>query len=223
MGWNFNDFDYPWVTDYQDDPSDSEAHTEPASQVLKSLVEDAEHPLFSPAGLKNYINLNRSVGNTKEKLIEGDIDPKVIKDMLDASYKNKFPFDILAFAVDFVQKLDERSSAGDAQGLVGKLTGYAEELKGVLGRQPLNSEVFAASVLENAGMVKTILEKAISAPTEDAVPLGTKADDIVFYKQKIGENVIRNNKEVYHFFKNRMNVGSDVFPWLPLGSDRRNV
>lgn len=219
MGADFTSFQYPYVTKYQDDGSD-ENHNEPASEDLQSNA-TTEHPLFSSDGLKKVINRMRSFGNApKEKLLTGDIKDQTIKDLLNAALKHQFPFEMLAFAADIKQKLDDRSGASDAAGFAQSMTQYAQQLKDSLGRQPLNSEVFMAHMLGGAGQVKNILEKAKNAPDEIATPTGSEYDDLIFFKEKFGEKVERTNKEAYQFFKKRMQLGNDVFPHLPLGKDR---
>lgn len=218
MGIDFTSMTYPYVTEFLEATVSDESHSEPAGENIKSSVVDIEHPLFSATGLKNVINFNRSLGNTSETLITGTIPDQVIKDLVSASFQKKFPFDLMVFAADIVKKLDERTSASDAESIADKHINYAKELQSVLGRQPLNAEVFMAGILNSSSKVKTVLDKAKNSPTDLATSLGSTIDDIVLKKYKNTTLKSRTNKEVYQFFYRRMQVGTNVFPYLPLGS-----
>lgn len=212
---DFTSIHFPYLTSLFDDEQTEEGHVEPADESVKSSVVDFGHPLLSTNGLKSTVNFNRSLGNSKEKLITGDIKIQTLKDIVKAAYKTKFPLEPLIFALDVEKKLDERSGASDSNSIIGKITSYVPELKNILGRQPYNSEVMMAYMLSSASQVKTLLEKAKNQPYEKSTPVGSKFDDIIFYKLKNQVETIRNNKEVVQYFVKRMNTGSNVFPHSP--------
>ena len=222
-GIDFNSFSYPYVPEFSRSEGEGENHTEPAGTQVSTSLADKEHPIFSTSNLKNLLNRNRRLGASDEPMLEGDVLPDVIMDLIDASSKTKFPFELLLFATDIVEKLDDRSGATDAIGIVQEHINYARELVGILGRQPLNSEVFMAGMLGDSSMVKTVIENAINAPHEIAQSLGSKFDDIIMNKMHLGNKMPRTNKQIYQYFKRRMQVGSNTFPHLPLGGAGTNA
>lgn len=220
---DFTSRKFPYMSEFFIDEQKDEAHEEPAGEQVHSSVVDYEHPLLSVKGLKNTLNLNRVFGNSDEKKIENDIKPEVLRDIVKAAVKNSFPIEALIYALDVEKKMDERSDAGDAESIIEKIRQYIPQLQQSLGRQPMNSEVLMAHMLGSAGQVKSILEKAKSAPYEDATPSGSKYDDIIYNKMKVGEKVIRKNKEVAQYFVKRMTCGNNVFPHAPFDLGRKNV
>lgn len=211
MGVDMTSYQYPYSTEYSDKGGE-ENHKEPESELVRSSVDGYEHPLFSPSGLKNTLNLNRILSNSSEKMIEGEIKPETIKKIMEASLKNKVPYEVIAFAMDFDQPLD-KGDGGKAEQIAKKLKSYVDELSSSLGRQPLNSEVFMAFALEGASKVKTIIENAEKKPDEEAKNVGSKKDDYVLKKPKFDKEKKRTNKEVYQYFKKRMGVGNKTFPY----------
>jgi hypothetical protein len=220
---DFTSLQFPFMTRFFQELQTAEGHTEPADESVKSNVVDYDHPLLSESGLKNTLNQNRQHANSKEELLTEDIKPKVLTDIIKAAYKSKFPIEILIYALDNEKKLDTRSDAGDAQSLIDKIKGYVPELNQILGRQPFNSEVMMAYMLDSASQVKTLLDKAQNEPYEKASPVGSKFDQQIFYKLKVDDQVIRKNKEVVQYFTKRMQVGQNVFPHLPFDIGRNSL
>lgn len=212
---DFTSAKFPFSVEFFEDEMGEENHEEPANEGIRTSVKDYGHPLLSTDGLKKAINLNRAIGNSKEEELSGDIEKDVLKDIVKAAYKEKFPLEVLIYALDVEKKLDERSDASDASSVISKIRSYVPSLKSSLGRQPLNSEVFMAYMTGSAGTVKTLLEKAKNQPYEKSTPLGGKFDQIIFYKKRMEEEVIRKNKEVVQYFTKRMQCGANVFPHSP--------
>lgn len=223
MGIDFTSNMFPYKLEFFEDEQGEENHQEPAGEDVKSSVVDYDHPLLSTKGLKNTINLNRALGNSKEDLLKGDIKPKVLQDIVKAAYKNKFPIEVLIFALDVEKKMDERSSAGEAESIISKIRSFVPQLKNTLGRQPTNSEVMMAYMLGSAGQVKTLLEKAKEKPYEDATPIGSKFDNIIFKKLKVGKEVLRKNKEVVQYFQKRTIQGNVTFPHSPFNVGNKTI
>lgn len=213
MSIDFTSLVYPYVSEFLDDKADGEKHAEPSDESLKSSVVGAEHPLFSSNGLKDSMNLRRILSNSKEPLIQSAINFDVIKETIESSLKNKFPYDILIHVMDFEKKLDERSSGG-ANDIAKKLLEYSKELSSNLSRVPLNSEVLLAFSVDSPKKVKDVLERATKAPNEEAERLGSSFDSVIMSKSKFGEEKKRSNKEVYNFFKKRMLLGNNVITYL---------
>lgn len=222
MGVDFTSRQFPYSLEFFDDEQKEEGHDEVAGEDVKSSVVDYAHPLLSTTGLKSTINLNRMLGNSKEELLSRDIQKRVLQDIIRAAYKNKFPIEALIFALDVEKKLDSRSSAGEANGIISKIKSYVPALKSSLGRQPLNYEVMMAYMMGDAGKVKSLLDLAKQKPYEEASPAGSKFDKIIFYKLKVGKETIRNNKEVVQYFLKRMQQGSVVFPHSPFDQGNDN-
>jgi hypothetical protein len=220
---DFNSLKFPFMTKFFDDQQQGEAHEEPNNEAVRTSVVDYDHPLLSTTGIKNIINTNRKLGNSDEKLLEDDVKKETLMDIIQAAYKNKFPIEVLTYALDVKQKLDERSGASDANDIISQIKQYVPALKSSLGRQPFNSEVFMAYMLQNAGQVKTLLDKAKDEPYELSSPVGSQYDDIIFYKLKLGEKTLRKNREVIQYFAKRMQVGQNVFPYTPFDVGIQNA
>lgn len=218
MGLDFTSFRYPFVTELAEENNDSEGHLEPSSESLKTNVVDATHPILSSAGIKDFINKSIGFSVSDEKTIADEIKPKVFKDMMLSAMKNKFPVEILSVALDLENKLDKRSDASDSDEIVKKMIDFANNLGSTLERQPLNSEVNMAFMLDGVDKVKKIIDLAAEKPNEDSKPVGSKYDEFIFYKKKNGKKIARKNKEVLQYFKRRAPLGNNVFPYLPLRS-----
>ncbi len=135
--------------------------------------------------------------------------------MVHAAYANKFPVDMLLHAADFTKALTSRSDMGDANSIIQTIAGYTDGF----GRPPKNFELFMAYVTGGVGTAQQLIQRAQDTPNDKAIPIGTKYDNIIFYKLKAGEKVLRTNKEVIQFFTKRIINGTNFFPHLPLGQN----
>ncbi len=215
MALDFNDPAYPKFKLNQGE----ENHEEPVDQGLKTNVTGMEHPYFSANGVIGVINTARNLSNSKEKELSGKIPDKVFEDISEAARKTKVPYDLLLFACDWEKEMTSRSSAGDAEGIARKIVGYVPELRNTLSRDPMNAELFMAFTLQSASKVKTILEKSINQPEEEAKSVGTKKDDIILEKLRGQKTQKRNNREVYDYFYKRCGFAGKVQYHEDLGKD----
>lgn len=219
MGQDFTSLSYPMHSGISGSEG-NENHLEPASEGIRSSVVDAEHPLFGLAESVLSLNFRRSVSNSLEPAISGNTSQQTITDMVKAAYSKKFPVEMLMYAADWTKDFPSRDGMSDASDIIGKLTSYSNDLTSSLGRNPKNFEIFMAHAVESSSKAKELLDKAEQKPYEKAEPIGSKKDDVIFYKKKFDEKVKRTNKEVVQFFMKRMLTGTDFFPHLPLGSDK---
>ena len=214
MGKDFTSRKYPMFAGIIDESE--EGHMEPGGEDIKSSVKGAEHPLFGTNQTVKLVNKLRMISNSIEPQLSGEAKEDTIKDMVKASFKNKFPVDHVLICADLKEDIVKRDGMSDADSIISDLTKYANEFKTAT-RDPKNFEVFMAYAVEGVGAAKNLIKKAESAPNDKAKPIGSKYDDIVFYKMKSGKKVLRTNKEVVQFFQKRMLNGTDFFPHLPLG------
>jgi hypothetical protein len=209
MGLDFTSYFYPYTKKVEEVTGEND--DEPAGENVRSSVENEKHPLFSPEGLKETLNLNRLLSNSGEELITGDIDEKLIESVMDVSLKKKIPFETIIYAMDFEKKLDERGP-GEGDQFAQKVLDMANELPGILGRQPKNLEMFIGLAAGSASAVKKVIDSAKSNPNDPAEAVGTSQDKLVTQKKKGDKEVPRTNKEVLQFFGKRMGIGNNVFP-----------
>ena len=66
---------------------------------VKTNIKGAEHPIWSNE-LVNTINNCRKWANSKEDLLNGQIQDSVFESMVKAQTQTKFPADLLAFMMD---------------------------------------------------------------------------------------------------------------------------
>lgn len=217
MAIDKNLINYPTFLTSNEDPG--EAHSEEVDESLKTNVKDYEHPFFTSNGMIQTINWTRSLANSDEDPLSGEIKEDVFKDISEASRKTKVPFEFLMMICDWEQDVTDRSSASDAMGFAEQIRQAVGELRSTLGRDPLGAEVFAAHVLGSASKVKQILELAESAPEEEAKNPGSKKDSILVNKKRGTKTQKRTNREVYDFFRKRTPLGS-VFFMDELGKDK---
>lgn len=208
MSYDFNHVQYP----YYENPKKIEEHQEPHNVGYISNVKDEEHPLFSPSGVKALINAGRGFGNShSEKELQGNIPIKLIEDVIKTSKELRIPIEILYSAMDWVKDLDQRKDGQDAKEIGNKLKNYVPELRKLLGKDPMFSEIFAAFVLEGAGKVKDLIEKAEKEPEKKVDPPGTKKDDILTQKSKNAKPELRTNRELFDYFYRRISNGKQSF------------
>jgi len=213
MSQDFNSRNYPFLTQFAETATGEESETEPASEDTKSAVQGYDHPMFSSDGMINIVNYNRGFSNSIEDKLSGKVQDKTIKDLIQNAYKQKFPVQLLMFSADLDKKLTDRSDMSDASSIIQKLSSYVNGF----GRPPKNFELFMAYAVDGVGPAQQLIQKALDKPNDKATPIGSKHDDIIFYKKKFDDKVLRTNKEVVQFFAKRMLNGSDFFPHLPLG------
>jgi len=218
---DFTSIKFPYFTEFLEE--EGENHDDTVSEGVKSNVVGYEHPFLSLTTLKDTLNLQRNMANSNEKPIEKDIAKKVLTDVMQNCLKGKFPLEPLMVILDVVKKMDERSDAGDSNQIIEKVKQQVPELKNVLDRQPFNSEVLMAYMLGSASNVKKLIDIAKEKPYEQSKPIGSKYDKLIFYKNRMGKDVLRNNKEVLQFFSKRMQLGHDIFPHLPFRQGNKNV
>lgn len=212
---DITDLMYPFV---EPAGGDIEAHLEPSDQGVKSNVVDYDHPMFSSTGMINMINLARSLANSDEKPLSGEIPAKVFEDLATAARKTKFPYDLLVFVCDWEKDMTTRSDASDAEGFAKKMLQSLPQLRSALGRDPLNAELFAAHVLGSAQKVKQIYEDNVNKPEEEVKSPGSSKDDVLINKKRGTKTQKRTNRELYDFFYKRVPVGKILFK-QDLGKD----
>lgn len=210
MSYDLNHPQYPYIETTQT----GEGHKEPYTTAFLSNEENAEHPLFSPKGLLQNINVARNMANSfssKEKELSGEIKPKIIEDVIKTAVKVKCPVDLLMFVMDFEKSMTERSDGSDSETIAKKLLNNVNELRSTLGRDPQLAEMFASFVLGSASKVKEIADKAQSSPDDEVKTLGTKYDDVVLKKNRNNKETQRTYRELYQFFWKRIPTGRNTF------------
>lgn len=158
------------------------------------------------------INYARGIGNSiNEKELTGEIQSKVIDDVMKTAVKVKCPVDLLMFTMDFEKKMTDRTDGSDAESIAKKLLNSVNELRNTLGRDPQLAEIFASHVLGSASKVKEIFDKAQSTPEEEVKSLGTKFDDILIKKNRNDKEKPRTYRELYQYFWKRIPTGRNTF------------
>lgn len=215
------DFNNPKFGEIVDDPSDSEAHKEPANSVVSTFVKNYEHPMFTSNGVLNLINSTIGLSNTneQERDISKEIPNQVFRDIARASRSSRISYDLLLFVCDWERGLDKRTSASDAKELSQKLYQYVTELRSTLGRDPLYGEIFMAHVLKSASKVKQFLDLAQTKPDDDVANTGSSKADITDKKMRNGKSVKRTNREFYDYFMRRIPGGRRSFKEI-LGKEK---
>lgn len=175
---------------------------------FKSNVKDAEHPVWSSSGLIETINYHRKWGNTKEKDLQGEVPDSFFRSLVQAQVQTKVPGDLIAFCVDWDNDI---TSGGDAMGAAQQIRGYVDGLRGALGGDPMNADVFGAYALGGVGQLMQLKQKAEKQPEEEAQGQGGKKDDIIYKKMRNGKEVKRKWREAYDFFKRRAPAGLVTF------------
>lgn len=201
------DINYPLSS--MSSPSDGEECVSETDGGFKSNVAGAGHPIWSSVGLIESINFARSVGNTSEQQLSGQVQDSVFQSMAKAEMQFKIPASLIAFCMDWDN--DITSGGGDASGAAQKILSYINELRSTLGRDPSNADVFGAYAVGGASQLKQIMDKAQQQPEEEADGGGGKKDDIIYKKLKNNQPVKRKWREVYDFFKRRAPAGLVTF------------
>ena len=154
----------------------------------------------------NTINGCRKWCNSKEELLSGQIQDSVFESMTKAQIQTKFPADLLAFMMDWDN--DITSGGGNAMSVAMQGIGYVNQLRSMLGRDPMHAEIFGAHCLKSAALLKKVKDLAEQKPEEEAQPLGGgKKQNIIYKKLRNGKEVKRVNREVYDFFYKRVANG----------------
>lgn len=201
------------------DPGEGEV--EQGDQSIKTNVvpetEGSEHPLLSGNGIIQMINNCIRTANAPETERTGEVKEEVLEGAIEASNKTKVPLAMLLFCCDWKEPITSRSSTSDASSIAQQIQSYVPTLKTSLERDPLNSEVFMAYVMNNPGEVKNRYDLAHDKDKaeKEAKDAGTDKDQIIMYKKRKEEDketkVKRNNREFYDYFTKRLSVGRNAF------------
>lgn len=214
------DINNPKFGEIFDDPSDPEAHMEPAHSGVLTFVKGYEHPLFTANGAVNLINTAIGLSNTSEqKRKAANIPTQVFRDIARAARSSRISYDLLLFVADWERGIDSRQSADDVKDLATKLYGYVNDLRSSLGRDPLYGEIFMAHVLKSADKVKQFMELAEQKPNEDVANTGSSKPDITDKKMRNGKAIKRTNREFYDYFLRRIPNGRRSFTEI-LGKEK---